>query len=241
MSRSIIIVGASSGLGYAIAQKYISRGWQVGVASRRTELLQRLVDQAPERVFAQRIDVTEESASHHLLALIERVGGMDIYLHSAAVGFQNRDLTPDIEISTLRTDGEGFVRMITTAFNYFKGHGQGGTLAAITSVAATRGIANAPAYSAVKGMQGQYLDALSQLSLNQHLGIKISDIRPGFVATPFIGECPYPMVMSVEYASKRIVKAIDQQRRRVTIDWRYSLLTALWRIIPRFVWERIRV
>ncbi len=241
MKGRVVIVGSSSGLGYHIAKHYIDQGWQVGVASRRMEPLRELQRLAPERVFVETLDVTDPDAESRLLSLVECVGGMDIYIHSSGIGFQNRELEPQIEISTLRTNGEGFVRMVTSAFNYFKSKG-GGQLVAISSVAATRGIANAPAYSAVKGMQGQYLDALAQLSTTERLNIKISDIRPGFVATPLLGEkSPFPMTMGVEYATKRIVSAISARRRRAIIDWRYSILVAFWRMIPRCLWERIRL
>ncbi|MFI3301629.1 MAG: SDR family NAD(P)-dependent oxidoreductase [Rikenellaceae bacterium] len=237
--KRIVIVGASSGIGREVARQFIAAGWTVGIASRRTEPLDELKALAPERVHTSQIDVQAEDAPQKLLLLIGAMGGMDTYLHSSGIGKQNKELTPDIEIETLRTNGEGFVRMITSAFNYFRGQGQGGHIAAITSVAGTRGGGNAPAYSAVKAFQSRYLDGLAQLSGGEKLGIKITDIRPGFVATPLIGDCPYPMVMSAEYAARKITKVVTSQRRSVVVDWRYSLLVFVWRLIPRFVWERM--
>ncbi len=239
--KRIIIVGASSGIGHEVARLFIELGWIVGIASRRTELLEKLKALAPERVFTTCIDVQSEDASTLLESLIEQIGGVDIYLHSSGIGKQNKELMPEIEIETLRTNGEGFVRMITTAFNHFRTNGKGGHIAAITSVAGTRGGGNAPAYSAVKAMQSRYLDGLAQLSGGERLNIKITDIRPGFVATPLIGDCPYPMVMDVEYAARKITKAIISQRRCVVIDWKYSLLIMVWRLIPRCIWERMRL
>ncbi len=240
MSR-IIIVGASSGIGREVARQFIEMGWVVGVASRRTEPLLELQRLAPERVFVEEIDVQQEDASQRLMSLIDRVGGIDVYLHSSGIGHQNESLDPEIEINTLRTNGVGFVRMITAAFNHFRTQNEGGHIAAITSVAGTRGGGNAPAYSAVKAMQSRYLDGLAQLSNGEKLGVKITDILPGFVATPLLGDCPYPMVMEVEYASRKIVKAIVRKRRRVVVDWRYSLLIVVWRLIPRFIWERMKL
>ncbi len=239
--KSIIIVGASSGIGAEIARQFIAMGWRVGIASRRVEALEDIAKLAPERVFVEQIDVQADDAPIRLKALIDKMGGVDVYLHSSGIGHQNKDLDPSIEIETLRTNGEGFVRMITAAFNYFRKRGKGGHIAAITSVAGTRGGANAPAYSAVKAMQSNYLSGLAQLSNTERLNIAITDILPGFVATPLIGDCPYPMVMEVEFVSKKIVRAILKKRRRKVIDWRYRLLIAVWKLIPRCVWERIKL
>ncbi len=239
--KSIVIVGASSGIGAEVARQFIDLGWRVGIASRRIEPLEEIVRLAPERVFAAQIDVLSGDAPQRLEALIERMGGIDIYLHSTGIGHQNKQLDPQIEINTLRTNGEGFVRMICAAFNYFKRRGEGGHIAAITSVAGTRGGGNAAAYSASKAMQSAYLQGLTQLSNTEGLKIYVTDILPGFVATPLIGDCPYPMVMDVEYAGGKIVRAILAKRRRAVVDWRYWLLVGVWRLIPRFLWERMKL
>lgn len=211
------------------------------MASRRMEPLLTLVELAPERVFAQHIDVQCEDAPNSLNMLISKMGGVDIYLHSSGIGHQNKELDAQIEIETMRTNGEGFVRMVTAAFNHFREQGEGGHVVAITSVAGTRGGGNAPAYSAVKAMQSHYLAGLAQLSNTESLNITITDVLPGFVATPLIGECPYPMVMEVEYAARKIVKGVLRRGRRVVVDWRYSLLIAIWRLIPRYLWERMKL
>lgn len=88
---------------------------------------------------------------------------MDIYLHCSGIGKRNTGLLPEIELDTLRTNGEGFVRMVTAAFGYFRANG-GGHLAVISSIAGTKGLGSAPAYSATKRMQNTYIDALAQLA-----------------------------------------------------------------------------
>ena len=166
---------------------------------------------------------------------------MEIYLHSSGVGSRNLALHPDIEIDTLRTNGEGFVRMVTAAFEWMREHG-GGRIAAITSIAGTRGLGSAPAYSASKRMQYAYLDALDQLARMEGLAIRFTDIRPGFVATPLLNRShSYPMLMEPEAVAGRIVDALDRGLRRTVIDRRYAVLVALWRLIPQWLWVRLRV
>lgn len=240
--KRVVIVGASSGLGASIARRFIDMGWIVGLAARRIEPLESLKASAsdPERVYTAQIDVTCDAASDQLLALFERMGGVDIYLHSSGIGKQNVALDPAIEIATLRTNGEGFVRMMSCAFNYFKERG-GGHIAAISSVAGTRGLGASAAYSATKRMQRHYIDSLAQLSNMEGYNISLTDIRPGFVATPLLSGDRYPLLMEVEQISKQIVRAVLAQKRVATLDWRYAVMCVFWRAIPQWLWERMVV
>lgn len=235
--RKIIIVGATSGLGKATAEMFQDLGWTVGVAGRRAEKLSELVARRPDRTFSEVIDVNNEDASDQLKTLIGRMNGMDVYLHCSGVGHQNRALDSQIELDTVATNASGFVRMVVTAFQYFSSCG-GGHIAVITSIAGTRGLGAAPAYSATKGLQNIYIDALEQLSHKEQRKITFTDIRPGFVKTPLLGDKHYPMLMSVDKVASRIVKAILKRQRRVIIDRRYAVLVALWRLLPNAVWKR---
>ena len=166
---------------------------------------------------------------------------MDLYFHSSGIGRQNPDLDPSIELSTVRTNGEGFVRMVTAAYRYFRTQGRG-HIAAITSVAGTRGMGAAAAYSATKRFQRTYLDALAQLAHREGLRLRITDIRPGFVRTALLNpEVRYPMLMEPAPVARQIVGAVERRRRVVTIDRRYRALVLLWRLIPQCVWERMKI
>ncbi|MCQ2253213.1 MAG: SDR family NAD(P)-dependent oxidoreductase, partial [Bacteroidales bacterium] len=138
-------------------------------------------------------------------------------------------------------NGVGFVQIIDTAFNYFKNTGIEGRIAAITSVAGTMGLGPSPSYSATKRMQWTYLEALAQLAHSQNLNIHFTDIRPGFVATDFLHGDNYPLLMEKEYAARKIYRALKNGRRIATIDWKYKLLCFVWRLIPRFIWERLNL
>ena len=181
--KRIVIIGATSGIGLEVATLCIREGWRVGAAGRREEALEALRATAPEQVVTEPLDITRDDAPEHLSRLIDKLGGMDIYLHCSGIGKRNTGLLPEIELDTLRTNGEGFVRMVTSAFGYFRANG-GGHLAVISSIAGTKGLGSAPAYSATKRMQNTYIDALAQLAHMEKLGIRFTDIRPGFVATP---------------------------------------------------------
>ena len=237
--KRIVIVGATSGMGLEVARLALRAGWRVGAAGRRTDRLEALRAEAPEQVEIRQMDVTDPAAPEQFATLIERLGGMDIYLHSSGIGFRNEALDPAIELATARTNAEGFIRMVTAAYTYFRSHG-GGQIAVISSIAGTKGLGAAPAYSATKRLQNTYIDALAQLARMQRARIRFTDIRPGFVATPLLASAGGdPMLMPADKVARRIFRAIVRGRRRVVIDGRFAVLVFLWKLIPAWLWERL--
>ena len=236
-----IIVGASSGIGREVAKLLLADGWKLGVAARREEPLLELKKEAPERVEVMPIDVTKPDAGERLQRLIQHLGGIDLYLHASGIGKQNRTLEEDIELSTLETNGVGFTRMLGVAYRYFaeKGVGQ---IAAITSIAGTKGLGPAPAYSATKAFQSTYIQSLEQQAHQRGLNIRFTDIRPGFVDTALLNDgFPYPMLMRPESVARDIVRSIYRHRHVRVIDFRYRILTFFWRLIPRWIWRRMNI
>lgn len=235
MKRAIVI-GASSGIGQEVAKLLISQGWTVGVAARRIERMQGI-----GAVAVEQIDVTTDEATTALERLINKTGGMDLFFYASGIGKQNRELSEDIELATLETNGVGFTRMIGAAYRYFACHG-GGHIAAITSIAGTKGLGPAPSYSATKALQNVYLQALEQQANSRRLNIRFTDIRPGFVDTDLLsGDFRYPLMLRPEKVAEEIVHAIKQRQHIRIIDWKYRLLTAFWRRVPRFAWRRFKL
>jgi NADP-dependent 3-hydroxy acid dehydrogenase YdfG len=211
-------------------------GWSVGVAARREEPLRELGAAA-----WQQIDVTQDDAAARLRQLIAALGGMDLFFYASGIGKQNRELCEDIELATMQTNALGFTRMIGEAYRYFAEQGSG-HIAAISSIAGTKGLGPAPSYSATKAMQNVYLQALEQQAHARGLNIRFTDIRPGFVDTALLsGDFHYPMMLKPEAVAKDIVRAIRNRRHIRVIDWKYRLLTAVWRRIPRCVWRRMKL
>lgn len=158
--RRAVIVGATSGIGYEIALLLVQEGWRLGIAGRRKENLEALQAQYPDQICIRAFDIRQSGAEKELEALIDELGGMDLFLQSSGIGFQNYALDPEIELNTLETNGTGFARMVTHAFRYFLQKGSG-HLAVISSIAGTKGLGIAPAYSATKRFQNTYLMPLS--------------------------------------------------------------------------------
>ena len=239
--KKAIIVGASSGIGMEVAKVLLSDGWHLGIAARREDKLLELKAMAPERIKVMAIDVTQPDAGERLLCLIDELGGMDLYFHASGIGRQNRNLKADIELRTMETNAVGFTRMIGTAYRYFAQRGEG-HIAAITSIAGTKGLGPAPAYSATKALQATYLQALEQQSRQSGLRIRFTDIRPGFVDTALLnGDFKYPMLLQPAAVARDIVGSIYKRRHVRIIDLRYRILTFFWRLIPNWLWRRFRL
>lgn len=240
--KRVIIVGASSGIGREVALQLLAQGRHVGLAARRTEPLEAIKALYPQQTHIASLDINTQEAPAQLLELIERLGGLDLYLHSSGIGKQNLNLEPDIELSTVNTNALGFTRMIDTAYNYFANQPSGGHIAVISSVAGTKGMAYAPSYSATKAFQNTYIQALEQQANARDLNIRFTDIRPGFVRTPLLDDGhTYPLLMGPETVAKHIVKAIFKKKHIAIIDWRYRLLIALWRRVPRAIWRHMKL
>ena len=270
MAKKAIVMGATSGIGMEVASLLAQRGWQVGIAGRRIERLEEvkrntnlLISESSkaskgEIACYQQIDVTSPEAPSLLLKLIEKLGGMDLYFHSSGIGWQNNSLDIGKEMKTVETNGLGFVRMVDTAFNWFAQQNQGQEpgqgqrqgkdrscetyrIACITSIAGTKGLGAAPAYSATKRFQNHYLECLTQQAHMRHLPIAITDIRPGFVKTDLIAGSNYPLQLTPQEVARQIVRAIERGKSVKTIDWKYSILVSLWRMIPRWIWTRLTI
>lgn len=240
MKRAVII-GATSGMGLEVARIWAARGWKLGIAGRREEALLRFQASYPTgQVEVQPLDVTHDDAPQRLDELIARLGGMDLFLLSSGIGSQNLKLQPAIELATAATNVGGFIRLTTAAFHYFKAHGEG-HITVISSIAGTKGLGSAPAYSATKRFQNTYIEALEQLARMQHYPIRFTDIRPGFVATDLLKGGRYPMLMQAPKVAARIVRAIDRRQTVAVIDGRYRVLVFFWRLIPRWLWKRMPV
>lgn len=240
-TKRAVIMGATSGIGYEVARLLLSEGWKLGLAGRREENLRKLQSEFPGQVCIKAIDVKDEDAGNALFSLIDELGGMDMYFHSSGIGYQNANLDADIELNTLETNGTGFTRMVGAAFRYFRDKGKG-HIAVISSIAGTKGLGIAAAYSATKRFQNTYIDALEQLASMKKIDIRFTDIRPGFVATNLLNDGKkYPMLMKTDYTARLIVKALNRKKRIAVIDWKYRILVFFWRLIPRCVWKRMSV
>ena len=236
-------MGATSGIGYEVAKLLARRGWEVGVAGRREDILVKMVAETNGIVAYEVIDITKPEAVDGMRKLIEKLGGIDMYFHSSGIGYQNIELDADKELRTIETNCLGMARLVGEAFRYFEQHpGIEGHIAVISSIARTKGLGAAPAYSASKRFTSHYLESLCQLTTIKGIrNIHISDIRPGFVKTPMIEGSNFPMQLDVRKVAVSIVNGLERRKPVITVNWFYRLLVFFWQMTPRFMWIRMKI
>lgn len=238
--KKVVIVGASSGIGLRVAEAMAAGGIRVGLAARRTDRLAELSRRYPGLVEYVAMDVNHESATAALHDLISALGGMDIYFHVAGIGYSNDGLDPQAEAEVVDTNAAGFARMLAAAYGYFRDEKRRGQIAALTSIAGTKGIGHMAAYSASKRCAQTYIVALRQLAREQNVQVAFTDIRPGWIQTPLLTEgTHHAMEMTLDYAVPLIVRAIIRRKRVAVVDWRWRVVVALWRCIPNWLWVRL--
>ena len=237
--RKIIVIGATSGLGRGLAERYMAEGYTVGLVGRREAVLKEMAE-GKSNVLFQVADVTDINMIGKLLQnLLERMGGMDRLVLCSGVGRMNLSLDYGLELPTIDTNVRGWTAVVDWAFGYFMSQ-RYGHLAAISSVAGIRGLAPAPAYAASKAYQIHYLDSLRQRADIAKYPVYVTDIRPGFVRTPLLS-APDKLfwVDKPEKAVSAIYKVIALKKRKAVITRRWALLVPWMRIAPDWVVEAI--
>jgi len=232
-----IVVGASSGIGHAIARELSARGYFLGLTARRETLLHDLQKTLPEESVAHFMDVANPSEAIPILHnLIQEMGGMDLIVINSGINVGEFNATWEQEYETIKVNVEGFTALANTAIRYFK-EKNAGHLVGISSIAGVRGNGRAPAYSASKAFVSNYLQGVSQRLCTTT--IHVTDVRPGFVDTAMIrGKHGLFWVATCERAAKQIADAIEKKKPVVYITKRWGLIALLLRMIPRWLYHR---
>lgn len=237
--KRILIVGATSGIGRGLAETYLADGNIVGVTGRREPLLTEITARYPGKAFHRITDITRiPDTITQLQSLVTEMGGMDILVISSGTGDINPSLDYALEEPTLLTNILGFTSLADWSFQYFQQQ-KAGQIVVISSLAALRGSADAPAYNASKAYQINYAEGLRQKAQRLKLPIAITDVRPGFVDTAMAKGEGLFWVCPVDKAVKQIRRAIDGRRRKIYVSRRWRLAAILVRSLPEWVWRRM--
>jgi len=239
MSKRIIITGASSGIGAAIAHELAKQGHHLGLCARRGEELESLCNALQEKhpngkFFWEALDVSMlDQVAQRIQTLTSRLGGLDILVANAGVIGVRRTGSGELEKdqSIFSVNLMGAIATVDAAVAIFKdqGHGQ---IVGISSFSAFIGIPGSAAYSASKAGFSNYLQAVRTELCNRN--IQVTCIHPGFIQTDLSPNMEkYPFVIKADKAAKIMVKAIHKKKKDISVPaWPWAILKHVLPLLP---------
>lgn len=236
--KRVIIVGATSGIGRALAILYSSRGYEVGITGRREELLKSLSAELRTKTYPLKSDIADTGKAIDAFEnLVRDMNGVDIVIISSGTGHHNEPLEWSREKETIETNVLGFTAIADAAMRFFLKRGSG-HLVGISSIAALRGSRIAPAYNASKAFVSNYLEGLRLKASNTGNPIFVTDIRPGFVDTAMAKGDGLFWVASPGKAAEQIFAAIEKKRKVAYITRRWTILAWIMKVLPDFLYQK---
>ncbi len=237
----VFITGASSGIGAALAQRYVARGAVLGLVARRAEALATITSKISIKTYSYLADVRDASQmASAAQAFLTDAGCPDIVIANAGVSVGTlTEHAEDAETfrAVLETNLLGALHTFQPFVPAMKAAGRG-KLAGIASVAGYRGLPGAGAYSASKAGLIAYLESL-RIEL-QPAGIRVITICPGYIATPMTAHNPYamPFMISVEAAAQKIERVIAADKTYAVMPWQMAIIARIMRVLPNGLFDR---
>jgi len=230
----VVITGASSGIGEALARHYIAAGAVVGLIARRPINAKKAISYS--------LDVTDDAAlAAAAQDFIDRFGAPDLVIANAGISSGTQGADP-ADVAKLRRVLEVNVAGLAAtlaAFAPAMREAGRGTLAGIASVAGFRGLPGNGAYCASKSAAIAWLESL-RAELHGS-GVSVVCICPGYIDTPMtqVNRFHMPFLLPADEAARRIARAIAQKRRLAVIPWQMALVSVLLRAMPGWLYDRL--
>ena len=236
-TKNIIIIGATSGIGRALFEIYIVECNSLGIVGRRTHLLDELQHQHPSNTYTATADITkQDEIEKAIYTLHTELGSFDLAIVCSGTGDLNPSLDYDVERPTIDTNVTGWTFVVDMLYHIFEQQGHG-HLVAITSAGGLRGEPIAPAYSATKAYQINYMEALRKKAFKAGGKIVVTDVRPGLVDTAMAKGDGLFWVMPVEKVARQICTAIRRKKSKVYVTKRWHVLAVINKNLPFFLYR----
>lgn len=236
--RNILITGASSGIGAALAQFYARDGVFLALSGRNKERLEEVVQACRKKgaeVSAKLIDVTDQTAMQGWVDEVDESHALDLVIANAGISggtggsdngesvTQARNIFEVNLTGVLNTIEPVLPRMVTR---------QCGQIALMSSLASFSGWPGAPSYSASKGAVRLYGEALRGSMTTK--GVKVNVICPGFIKTPMtdVNDYKMPFLMEVDKAATFIANGLEKNKGRIAFPWGTYLLSGFLGMLP---------
>ncbi len=239
---NVVISGASSGIGLALARLYLERGASVAVFARRGDLLQGLAKEFPGRVFPYTLDVRDAAAIQRAAAdFMARAGRPDVVIANAGVSRGTltehaEDLDAfqqvmDINVLGMAKTFQPFMQAMREA--------KRGRLVGIASVAGFRGLPGSEAYSASKAAAISYLESL-RVELRGS-GVTVVTLCPGYIKTPMtdVNTYPMPFIIEADEAARRMARVIERGTSFAVVPWQMGVVGWLLKRLPNWLYDAL--
>ena len=227
MKRKAWIIGASTGIGAAVADELAAKGWDVVRSSRSQGEI--------------RIDVSDDVSVVDAANKYQEVhGNFDLVLVMA--GFWKRMSAKQFDLEVFKehnnTNNVGLARCVAAVLPKMINQNSG-TLIGVSSVAGFRGLPGSSGYGPSKAAQINFLESL-RTDL-QDTNVQIQTVSPGFVKTPMtdVNTFPMPFIISAEKAAKIIVKGIEKKKAEIVFPTPMAISMKLSRLVPASIWPKL--
>ena len=222
MNKTVIITGASSGIGAALATAFASKGYNLGLAARRIDKLDVLARQLEDIYHVQvaivALDVQQDAqVAPALSRLAQELGQVDIVVANAGVTGVRRSGSGNIEIdkTIFQTNVIGAIATLDAATKIFLAQGHG-HLVGMSSFSAFSPLPTSAAYSASKAALTNYMNAMRLELINKKINVTV--IHPGFIKTDIAPHMDkYPFVIEADVAAQQMVRAIEINKANVIV------------------------
>jgi len=243
-NKVVLITGASSGIGKGIALEIAARGAHLGLLARREDLLNEIVAEVKTKgvkAVAVAADVRDVKAVRDAADRVRgELGPIDILIANAGIGTSDHAvrLTPEHAANVIGINVLGAVNSVGAVLPEMVERKQG-RLVAISSLAAYRGLAKSAAYCASKAALSSYFESL-RIDLRDS-GVGVTIIHPGFIKTDLTAgrEAKMPYLMELDEGVRKIVSAIEREKKSYAFPWQLATLVRAGMIMPTAMYDWI--
>lgn len=239
--KTVMITGASSGIGRGLALAIADRGARLGLLARRQSLLDEIVSSVKGRAVSVVADVRDAEAMKLAAQRVrDELGPIDILIANAGIGTSDHisRLNPEHAADIININVLGAANSVAAVVPQMIERGKG-QLVAISSLAAYRGLPKSAAYCASKAAVSAYFESV-RIDL-RGTGVDVTIIHPGFIKTPLTAgrDAKMPYLMELDDALPKILSAIEKRKKSVAFPWQLATVVRAGMLMPTFMYDWI--